>query len=231
MTRDELIAICRRAPDFPEAKHEEFVDYITVIERRRKEGQQWVVEEAPYMSVDGRLAMANADHRRQGKKLIFHDPVVLVDTPEQLTLMVVVESELYGRRHGIATSRKQDGSPIEREHPWEIAETSALGRALAAMGYGLLPGTGLASAEDVLRAAVTGSPARLTAQQQSRLAMSFAQAQRIPPADALRALERLAQEHFGHPLSECTAQEARDLLSRARGSLRSTAQEGQPERS
>jgi hypothetical protein len=59
---------------------------------------------------------------------------------------------LYGIRSGIATSYRVGGSPIESQHPWEIAETSAIGRALAAMGYGLLPGSGLASAEDMERA-------------------------------------------------------------------------------
>ena len=165
MTREELVAYCRRAPDLGAVKHEEFVDYITLIERRRRVDNRWITEEAPYMSVDGRLAMANADHRRQDKKLIFHDPVVLSDTDEQLTLMVAVESEIYGRRHGIATSRRLGGSPIEQQHPWEIAETSAIGRALAAMGYGLLPGTGLASAEDMERAAARpamGSRSRLS---------------------------------------------------------------------
>ena len=77
---------------------------------------------------------------------------VLVDSPEQLTLQVTVTSEIYGVRHGIATSRKKTGTNAEKNWPWEVAETSSIGRALAAMGYGLLPGSGLASAEDMLRA-------------------------------------------------------------------------------
>jgi hypothetical protein len=151
MTHDEIIARCRRTPDMGELKHEDFADYITVIERRKRTDQGWVNEGAPYMSVDGRLAMANDDHRREHKRLIFEAPVVMVNDDEQLTLMVAADSEIYGRRHGIATSRKVDGSAIEMQHPWEIAETSAIGRALAAMGYGLLPGSGLASADDMLR--------------------------------------------------------------------------------
>lgn len=152
MTRDEILALCRKTPDVGQVKHEDFIDYIITVEQREKVGDRWETRERAYMMVDGKLAMANLDHRLQGKRLDFEDPVVLVDNEEQLTLMVTINSEIYGRRHGIATSRKLNGTRAEREYAWEVAETSAIGRALTAMGYGLLPGAGLASAEDVLRA-------------------------------------------------------------------------------
>lgn len=214
MTREELVARCRNTPDVGEVKHEEFVDYITLIERRRRTGQGWATEEAPYMSVDGRLAMANADHRRQGKKLIFENPVVLADTPEQLTLMVIIVSEVYGHRHGIATSRKVDGAQIEMQHPWEIAETSAMGRALAAMGYGLLPGTGLASAEDMIRSdqrPVASRSGRMSERQKSYLVGEYARLQGGTPEEAAQGLNKLCSERFGHDLSECTTDEGREI--------------------
>ncbi|MBI3913279.1 MAG: hypothetical protein HY327_03730, partial [Chloroflexi bacterium] len=152
MTREEILALCRRAPDVGSVKHEEFADYIIVLETQRRVGDEWQAVEHAYMAVDGKLAMANLDHRKQGKRLDFGEPRVLLDNPEQLTLQVTIASEVYGARHGIATSRKKGGTRAESEYPWEVAETSAIGRALAAMGYGLLPGAGLASAEDMLRA-------------------------------------------------------------------------------
>ncbi|HEX8682303.1 MAG TPA: hypothetical protein VF707_08325 [Ardenticatenaceae bacterium] len=155
MTREELIQVCQQAPKVGTVGHEEFVDYIVVLEQPRKVNGQWEKKETAYMSVDGKVAMANEDHRRQGKRLDFEDPVILVDDEKQLTLLVAVTSELYGRRHGIATSRKAGGSSAEVAHPWEIAETSAIGRALSGMGYGVIPGSGLASAEDVSRARET----------------------------------------------------------------------------
>ncbi len=151
MTREEILDVCRRARDVGAVKHEEFCDYIVVLQQRKKVDDEWATVEAPYMAVDGKLAMANEDHRRQGKRLDFGTPQVLVDNPDQLTLLVTVTSELYGVRHGIATSRRVGGTDIEREFPWEIAETSAIGRALSGFGYGLFPGSGLASAEDMLR--------------------------------------------------------------------------------
>jgi hypothetical protein len=152
MTRDEVIALCRQARDVGAVKHEDYADCVVVLESRRRIGDEWHTIEHAYMTVDGKLAMANEDHRKQGKRLDFAEPTVLIDDPEQLTLQVTVTSEMYGTRHGIATSRKVGGTNAERDFPWEVAETSAIGRALAAMGYGLLPGAGLASAEDVLRA-------------------------------------------------------------------------------
>ncbi len=155
MTRDEILALCDRAHDVGSVKHADFADYVVVLESRRRVGDEWQQVEHAYMQVEGKLAMANEDHRKQNKRLDFAEPKVLIDNPEQLTLQVCVTSELYGMRHGIATSRKKGGTSAEREFPWEIAETSAIGRALAAMGYGLLPGSGLASAEDALRANLT----------------------------------------------------------------------------
>jgi hypothetical protein len=151
MTREDLLEICRRAPTVGAVKHEEFADYVVVLTQRKKIDDEWTNVESPYMAVDGKLAMANEDHRRQGKRLDFGTPQVLVDNGEQLTLLVTVTSEIYGVRHGIATSRRSGGTSAEREFPWEVAETSAIGRALTAMGYGLFPGSGLASAEDMLR--------------------------------------------------------------------------------
>lgn len=154
MTRDEILALCSKASDVGSAKHSDFIDYIVVVESRRKVNGEWDATrvENAYLAVDGKLAMANVDHRKQGKRLDFAEPKVLIDNADQLTLQVTVTSEIYGTRHGIATSRKKDGTPAEKSFNWEVAETSAIGRALAAMGYGLLPGAGLASAEDMLRA-------------------------------------------------------------------------------
>jgi hypothetical protein len=152
MNRDDIVRLCQQAPTIGAVKHEEFADYITVLDNNRRVNGQWEKQEAAYMSVDGKVAMANEDHRRQNKQLHFEDPIVLVDDEQQLTLMITINSEMYGRRHGIATSRRIGGSPYEMAHPWEVAETSAIGRALSVMGYGVLPGSGLASADDVKRA-------------------------------------------------------------------------------
>lgn len=150
MTREEILALLNKAHDIGSVKHADYIDYVVVLEGRRKVNGDWQATEHAYMTIDGKLAMANEDHRKQAKRLDFGEPKVLVDNSEQLTLQVTATSEIYGVRHGTATSRKKTGTNAEKDWPWEVAETSAIGRALAAMGYGLLPGAGLASAEDII---------------------------------------------------------------------------------
>ena len=130
MTKEELLTICRNAKDVGQVRHEDFIDYIHVLESRKKVNDEWTVVEHAYMGVDGKLAMANEDHRKQSKRFDVEPPAVLADSNEEVTLLVVITSEIYGRRCGIATSRKKTGGS-------------------AGFGYGLLPGAGLASAEDI----------------------------------------------------------------------------------
>lgn len=160
MTREQILHIVRAAPNVGKVTHEEFADYVLALAQRKKTDEGWQTTEHPYMTVDGKLAMANQDHARQNKRLDFGTPTVLADNDEQLTILVTITSEIYGTRHGIATSRKIGGTAAEREFPWEVAETSAIGRALSTMGYGVFPGSGLASAEDMLRATAAADNAR-----------------------------------------------------------------------
>ena len=221
MTREEILALCRKARDVGSVKHEEFADYVVVLESRRKVGDEWQAVEHAYMAVDGKLAMANEDHRKQGKRLDFHEPKVLLDNPEHLTLQVTVTSEIYGTRHGIATSRKKGGAHAEREFPWEVAETSAIGRALAAMGYGLLPGAGLASAEDIVHA--TSAPGAekerasrraplMSANQRNKLIEMYRERHGGTAAETLQGLDAVFVSAFKHPLGEATVEEASKII-------------------
>ena len=221
MTREEVLALCRKARDVGAVKHEEFVDYVVVLESRRKVGEEWQAVEHAYMAVDGKLAMANEDHRKQGKRLDFHEPKVLLDNPEQLTLQVTVTSEIYGTRHGIATSRKKGGAHAERDFPWEVAETSAIGRALAAMGYGLLPGAGLASAEDIVRATSAPTvekeraprrPLLMSAYQRNKLLGLYRERHGGTEAEVLQGLDAVFVSAFKHPLGEATVEEATKII-------------------
>jgi hypothetical protein len=225
MTREEIVSLCRKAHDVGAVKHEDFVDYVLVLETRRKVKDEWQNVEHAYMAVDGKLAMANEDHRKQDKKLVFAEPKILLDNAEQLTLQVTVTSEIYGVRHGIATSRKKGGSSAEREFPWEVAETSAIGRALSAMGYGLLPGAGLSSAEDVMRAGARDGPADttrrpgiaaahlMTANQRAKLVEMYRERHGGSDAQVLQGLDAEFSSAFKHPMSQGTFEQASKLIA------------------
>ena len=223
MTREEMLTLCRKARDVGAVKHEEFMDYIVVLESRRKVDDEWHAVEHAYMAVDGKLAMANEDYRKQSKRLDFGEPKILLDNAEQLTLQVTITSEVYGARHGIATSRKKGGNSAEREFPWEVAETSAIGRALAAMGYGLLPGAGLASAEDMLRAGASSGAGSakdagrraplMTANQRSKLVEMYRERHGGTDAEILQGLDAVFTNSYKHPLSLATFDEASKMIS------------------
>jgi len=231
MKREDILELCRKAPPIGQVKHEDFVDYIVVLEQNRRVAGEWVRVESAYMAVDGKIAMATLDHRLQGKRLDFEDPVVLVDSDEQLTLMVAVTSELYGRRHGIATSRKVGGTPAEQNYAWEVAETSAIGRALSGFGYGVLPGAGLASADDMVRALgeerekappaekrkVAGRrPSRrapLTRFQRQKLNELYRELHGGDEKAAQAALETLFMEKFRHGMDQATYDEGAKITA------------------
>lgn len=220
MTREEILALCRKAREVGSVKHEDYIDFIVALESRRKVDDEWQTTEHAYMAVDGKLAMANEDHRKQSKRLDFAEPKVLLDNPEQLTLQVTVTSEIYGTRHGIATSRKKGGTTTERDFPWEVVETSAIGRALAAMGYGLIPGAGLASTEDMLRASGSATTERggsrrtplMTAKQRNKLIEMYRERHGGSDTDALQGLDALFVSSFKHPLAEATMEEASKVI-------------------
>lgn len=104
----------------------------------------YVTISLPYMSVNGRVQWARDEHRKMEKKLHFHAPIIS-DSGHFLT--VRVESEIYGTATGSAIIPVA-GSGAEKTNPIEVAETSAIGRALGFLGYGLI-GTGIASAEEI----------------------------------------------------------------------------------
>ncbi len=251
MTREQILQILRATPNVGKVAHEEFADYVVALTQRRRGEDGWQNTEHPYMTVDGKLAMANQDHARQDKRLDFGAPIVLVDNEEQLTLMVSVTSECYGARHGIATSRRLGGTAAEREFPWEVAETSATGRALSMFGYGLFPGSGLASAEDMLRVGNNdtqrGSGERRSGQPSTRPSLNETHAtyaRAHPPLspiqrakllelwrnlhgggelDATEGLEKLFVANFKHGLADATYEEGARLTGQLLGEIRQRA--------
>jgi hypothetical protein len=62
------------------------------------------------------------------------------------------EFALLGRRPGMAWVPYGGGSQAKGSNPYEKVETAARGRALAAWGFGVLPGSGVASLEEMMGA-------------------------------------------------------------------------------
>lgn len=90
----------------------------------------------PYVTVDGRLKMLRDEHEAANKQFHVHAPqfIPLGDT---LICSVTVDSEIYGSATGvIELGREAKG--VDQSNPFAKAQTSAIGRALGFLGYGLI---------------------------------------------------------------------------------------------
>ena len=107
-----------------------------------------------YMRVDGRIMQARDVHAAHGCSM--HERIELISgsaidngISDYLVVKIEIDSSLDGIAVDYATAvitGKAKG--VDVTNPVENAVTSARGRALAALGYGIIPG-GVASAEEV----------------------------------------------------------------------------------
>jgi len=103
----------------------------------------------PYLSVDGRVKMALDEHRDTGATLVIQTTFDVEPHSGQLLCQATVTSALLGS--AVAHARVfVGGTGVDATNPLENAETSAVGRALGFLGYGVY-GTGIASADEVLQ--------------------------------------------------------------------------------
>lgn len=138
--------------------------YVMALPQRKNVGTKadpkWETDYRPYMGVDGRLMQAHGTAPEEMSIL-----TEILPSPEGLIIMratVTVNNRTF---QGHAASRLSGASSAEGTNPLEVAETSAVGRALGMAGYGLLPGSGIASYEEVRNAQNAQSqraPARST---------------------------------------------------------------------
>ena len=108
----------------------------------------------PYMAVDGRMLWFADLHREAKAKYSISSNIAEIcellkagSPPVHYPLVVWIDSELFGRLEGVSRIFWDFSGP-HKTNPLETAYTSALGRAIAQAGIGLI-GTGIASAEEV----------------------------------------------------------------------------------
>ena len=151
--QDKAERLCALAVEQTPAAYQSF---ITLIEQRRKVGGTrqapiFATVRQPYLSVDGRVKWARDEHLRAGKRFDVQTAFVVEPTSGQLLACATVTSEIYGT--AVAHARVfLGGDGVNESNPLETGETSAVGRALGMWGFGCY-GTGIASAEEVLRVA------------------------------------------------------------------------------
>jgi hypothetical protein len=163
----------------------------------------------PYMGVDGRVKMATDDHRAMGESLVMQTAFEVEPLSNQLLCRAVVTSTMLGS----ATAHARvflGGDGVDATNPLENAETSAVGRALGFLGYGLY-GTGMASAEEVLRARAVQDTLRATA---GAAGSETPAGEGRPPSQRQLHFLRALLERTGVPTDEVEAQLAALTTSR-----------------
>lgn len=101
-----------------------------------------------YITVAERVKEAGADFIGLETEVLQHDPVVIKAT-------ITVKSEKYANiieRRFTGISAANPLKAIEKSNPYEVAETSAVGRALGFAGYGLIDS--IASADEMVKAEI-----------------------------------------------------------------------------
>jgi hypothetical protein len=127
------------------------------------ENKTYIKVNVPYFKVDGRIKMFTDAHLGQNgvrSKFTVESNIDKVqeilentgDITPKYPLVVRIHSEIFGTLEGVSKIN-WDGKGADRTNPIENAYTSAIGRALALGGFGLL-GTGIASAEEMEQALI-----------------------------------------------------------------------------
>lgn len=95
-----------------------------------------------YMTVAKRVELSHEGNALESieTEVISHEPVVI-------RAKVIVKGKVFT---GISSVDLNSQKAIEKQNPYEVAETSAVGRALGFAGYGLIES--IASADEMVRA-------------------------------------------------------------------------------
>lgn len=100
-----------------------------------------------YMTVARRVELAHVDGLLNvDTEVLLHDPVVVK------AVVTIVGEKGVKTYSGISSIDLSSSKMIEKSNPYEVAETSAVGRALGFAGYGLMDS--IASADEMRKAQV-----------------------------------------------------------------------------
>ncbi|AMM44229.1 hypothetical protein BJD78_gp59 [Arthrobacter phage KellEzio] len=173
-TREQVLELLTNHRDVWGLKYSQYSDYVQALPQnkkisRRVDGRKediyyenWTL----YVSVGGRIAMLSELTEVRGWTSNFvPEPVTPTGVPGFISLghegedgriiyreyleILDEEGKLVGRKPGMAWVPYKGGQQAAGSNPYEKVETSARGRSLGAWGIGVIPGSGIATVEEI----------------------------------------------------------------------------------
>jgi len=157
---DEMLALLKSLPPVHDIEAADYAEFVLPLTQDQnfgsKQEKDYHAVTKLYMTVAGRVKMLNDAAERHAWKVEEDWDVVEDESPRVLRMKISIRGRgdaaenvsptagpgvIYGTRLGV--SRLKGG-----DNAWEKAETAARGRAIAAFGFGVLPGSGIASLEE-----------------------------------------------------------------------------------
>ena len=132
-----------------------------------------------YKTVAQRVKEALGDHEvyKDGSAEQIEVATEVIQHSPSVVIKAVVKTK-RGSFSGISSVNLSSNKLIEKENPYEVAETSAVGRALGFAGYGLIDD--IASADEVQRATRPTKPIENKTLEQQEMDESISQTEYVP---------------------------------------------------
>ena len=210
-TTEEVFDKLKTLPDWWGLRPEAYMEFIQPLSQSKnfaQPGQQkdyrtvWTL----YITVAGRLAMIrDAANENDWQVNFAPEPVTPTGIPGMLQFdserivyreyVEIIDREtgnLIGRKPGTAWVPASGGGGAVGSNRFEKVETSARGRAIAAWGFGILPGSGVASLDEMLSL----SEIRQAVQQQNQQVRSGERPRQSPEelrGELMMKIEEFAQ--------------------------------------
>lgn len=237
----EVITLLATLPDIWGIKYTNYAEYVIPLPAntkvkvpRPKDGggtvqvEEWHEVVTLYFSVAGRLKMLTDAQILNGWRVDIDPEPTVMGPPGFLTELgaegpliyrsyITIwdrEDRLLGRRSGQASGRG--------DRPNEKAETAANGRAAAAWGFGVIPGSGIASIEEMR--ATSGARQSIQAERSARTAVAAGRTSRADLEEDCRTLIEQVRQLRGQERAEMVGK-INEYTSRAFGKTVATPED------
>lgn len=153
-------------------KFSKYGSFIKLLQQKKNIGDRnnpyWVTIEMPYMMVDGRVQMCIDEHLEKGAEMPdFGEPKFYTPYPDSDKVLCTVKVKTIRGNAPGTIEVNIGGNGADSTNPFANAETSALGRALGFLGYGLIGG-GFATYEE-MESALAGKDAKKEEQKDEKV--------------------------------------------------------------